>query len=356
MRAMPQTEVNSARLSREVQDRTNLYIGLLNKAQELRVVKSGTIGDVRIIDSAHVPDKASRPKRGAVVVLTAMLGLTLGGIAAVVRKSLAKRAESADQIEAATGLPVYVTVPHSEGQEALARKRNRAGPVLLSDLDPGDAAIETMRSLRTSLQFALVEARNNIVAMTGPAPGVGKSFLSLNLAHVLASAGRKVLLVDGDLRRGRLHRQLGLERKPGLTDVVSGSIPLDQAIRKIEDSGLHLLATGRIPPNPAELLSSGRFEALLQDLSARFDLVVIDTPPILAVADAMLVARLAGVNLMVFRAGMHTPREIALAVKQFNLNGIRLHGSILNDVRAVRGGRYGSDGHIRYEYTSDASD
>jgi tyrosine-protein kinase Etk/Wzc len=248
-----------------------------------------------------------------------------------------------------------VTVPHSDAQAELSRKRGRGGAIL-SHSDPGDVAIETMRSLRTSLQFALVEAQNNVVAMAGPAPGVGKSFLAQNLAHVLAMAGRKVLLIDCDLRRGHLHRHFGLERKPGLSDLVSGEATLEQAVHQIDGSSLFLLPTGRIPPNPAELLSSQRFEALLRDLSSRFELVVVDTPPILAVSDAMLVSRLAGVNLMVFRAGMHTAREIALSVKQFALNGVRLHGSILNDVRATRGGRYGTDGYMRYEYTSDVSD
>jgi tyrosine-protein kinase Etk/Wzc len=356
MRALPQAEVSSARLSREVQDRTNLYIGLANRAQELRVVKSGTIGDVRIIDPAHVPDRPSRPRSGAVVVLTTLLGLVGGALVSIAKRSLASCAESADDIEAATELPVYVTVPHSQKQASISRKRGRSGAALLSIVEPGDIAIETMRSLRTSVQFALVEARNNVVALTGPAPGVGKSFVSLNLAHVLAAAGRKVLLVDCDLRRGRLHRTFGRSRKPGLSDVVSGEAPLDAAIHQVPGTSLHVLGTGEIPPNPAELLSSKRFESLILDVSASFELVIVDTPPVLVVSDAMLVARLAGVNLMVFRAGMHTRREISLAVKQFTLNGTPLHGSVLNDVRPMRGGRYGRDGYIRYDYQSDPSD
>jgi tyrosine-protein kinase Etk/Wzc len=356
MRALPQAEVSSARLSREVQDRTNLYIGLVNRAQELRVVKSGTIGDVRIIDPAHVPDRPAGPKSSAVVTLTLLLGLAGGALVSIARRSLATCAESAEEIEAATELPVYVTVPHSQKQAAISRKRGRSSAALLSVVEPGDIAIETMRSLRTSVQFALVEARNNIVALTGPAPGVGKSFVALNLAHVHAAAGRKVLLVDCDLRRGRLHRTFGRSRKPGLSDVVSGETPLDTAIHQVPGTSLYVLATGEIPPNPAELLSSKRFESLLLDVSARFELVIVDTPPVLVVSDAMLVARLAGVNLMVFRAGMHTRREIALAVKQFALNGTPLHGSVLNDVRPVRGGRYGADGYIQYDYRSDPSD
>jgi tyrosine-protein kinase Etk/Wzc len=354
MKSLPQSEVDSVRLQREVTDATDLYVGLLNKAQELRVVKSGTIGDVRIIDRAQVPPLPSRPRKAAVLMLSLMLGLTLGAATAIVRRALAKYAESPDEVEAVTGLPVFVTVPRSVAQADASRRKG--GPLLLSATDPQGSAIETFRSLRTSLQFALVEAHNSVVAVTGPAPGVGKSFVAMNLAQVLAAAGKKVLLVDCDLRRGRIHRQFGLERKPGLSDFVSGAASLEQAIRPTDEKDLFLLSTGRIPPNPAELLSTARFESLLLDASKRFDLVVVDTPPILAVSDAMLVARLAGVNLLVLRAGMHNAREIGLAVKQFDLNGVRLNGSVLNDMRAHRGGQYGGAGYLRYEYQSDHPD
>lgn len=358
MKLLPTTEVNSARLQREVNDTTNMYVGLLNKAQELRVVKSGTIGDVHIIDQAHVPDRPSRPHRGLVLMVSLMLGIA-GGIAAVlVRRSLARCADTADEVEAATGLPVYVTVPHSDAQEALSsqKRRHRSDRLpFLSGAEPGDSAIETIRSLRTSLQFALVEAQSNIVVLSGPAPGVGKSFVSLNLASVLAAAGRKVLLIDCDLRRGGLHRYFGIDRRPGLSDVVSGAVALDQAVRSDETGSLHILPTGSIPPNPAELLASQRFEALLREASSRYDLVIADTPPLLAVADGVLVAKFAGVNFLVLRAGAHTAREIALAVKQFSLNGIKLHGSVLNDVQPTLGGRYGREGNIRYDYRSEPS-
>jgi tyrosine-protein kinase Etk/Wzc len=358
MRSVPQEEINSARLARELKDATDLYVALLNRAQELRVAKSGTIGDVRIIDRAHVADKPSSPKKGAILLLALMTGLMLGVAGAILRRTWVNCAETSDDVEAATGLPVYATVPHSDAQDDIVRAmRHRRGaqPPLLAEAAPADVAIETMRSLRTSLQFALVESPNNVVALTGPVPGVGKSFIALNLAQVLAAAGRKMLLIDCDLRRGHLHRQFGFERKPGLTDVVSGEARIEDAIRATPGGGLWILPTGRIPPNPAELLSSQRFEPLLKDLSARFDLVVIDTPPLLAVTDAMLVARLAGVNLLVLRAGKHTSHEIALVVKQYALNGLKLHGTVLNDVRTVRS-RYKGDGYVRYEYTSDASD
>lgn len=356
MRALPQAELRSASLAREMEDATKLYVGLLNRAQELRIAKSGTIGDVRIIDRAHIPDVPYRPKKALVLLISMLLGLGAGVAAAIARRSWVERAESPEEVEAITGVPVYVAVPHSEAQAQLSRasRRKRGRPAeLLSQVAPHDVAMETVRSLRTSLQFALVESPNNVVAMTGPAPGVGKSFLAINLAQVLAAAGKEVLLLDCDLRRGSLHRQVGLDRAPGLSDVVSGTAQLADAIRDTAIENLYLLPTGRIPPNPAELLASHRFEALVQDVSKRFDLVLVDTPPLLAVTDAMLVARFAGVNFLVLRSGMHTTREVVLSVKQFELNGVKLHGTVLNDVAIARSG-YGRYGHIRYEYSSEA--
>jgi len=355
MRTLPGAEVSSARLSRDVKMASELYVLLLNRTQELRVVKSGTVGDVRILDRAIAPHRPAGPKVPMVMVLCALLGLT-GGVGLVLfRRALDQRTEDAEEIEAATGLSVYVSIPHSDSEARLARgsmrSRSAAQPFLAAE-DPGDGAVETLRSLRTSLQFALLEAPNNVVALTGPAPGVGKSFVAVNLAYVLSSTDRRVVLVDGDLRRGHLHRFFGRDRQPGLSDVVSGAASLDEALREAHDGHLFLLPTGRIPPNPAELLSSHRFETLLGELSSRFDLVIIDTPPLLAVADSLVVARLAGVNLLVLRARQHTMREIALSAKQFAQNGARLRGAVLNDVPASHGryGRYGR--YVRYEYTS----
>jgi tyrosine-protein kinase Etk/Wzc len=357
LRTVPKAEVDTARLGRELKDATDLYVSLLNEAQELRVVKSGTVGDVRIIDPAYVPPEPGRPRQKVVLALALLLGLGCGLAAAILRDSWGTRAETAEDVESLTGLPVYVTVPHSDSQARLARSkpdRHGAPRPALAEYEPTDLAVEAIRSLRTALQFALVESPNNIVAMTGPAPGVGKSFLAVNLAQVQAAAGSKVVLVDCDLRRGRLHRQLGVDREPGVSDVVTGTASLDDVLQRRPgqlETELYLVATGRIPPNPAELLSSASFEAFLLELSKRFDLVILDTPPLLAVTDAMLVARIAGVNFLALRAGKHTNREIESSVKEFALNRIKLHGMVLNDLRLEGRSRYG--GYVRYEYASD---
>jgi tyrosine-protein kinase Etk/Wzc len=358
MRALPEAEAVSARLVRDVKVANELYLLLLNKAQEIRVAKSGIIGNVRIVDPARVPRAPASPNGILVFPLALLLGLGAGAATAIGRRALDEGAQDAEQIESGTGLPVYVTIPHSDKQAELTRAARRSGhgslPVLFA-ADPEDVAVENLRSLRTSLQFSLVESRNNVVAVLGPAPGVGKSFVCVNLAHVLAAAGRTVLLVDADLRRGQLHRQFDTDRHPGLTDVLAGAVALQAAARGTREGQLHVLPTGTVPPNPAELLSSQRFEAVLNAAARRFDIVIVDTPPLLAVTDAALVARLAGVNLLVLRAGQHSIREIALTVRRLEQSGIRLQGAVLNDLVPSRG-RYGGHYYHQYAYPSQPAD
>ena len=356
MRELPETELDSARLTRDVTVASELYVLLLNKAQELRIVKSGVVGNVTILDEALVPRRPSRPRTGMVLALALMLGVGGGVATALGRRTFRDGAEDPEDVETGTGLPVFVTIPHSAAEDGLERaSRREAGHhrQALAEAAPDDVAVEHLRSLRTALQFALVEARNNVIALAAPAPGTGKTFVSANLAHLLASSDRRVLLVDGDLRRGRIHRFFGTDRQPGLSDVLSGSATPEAAVRPTPNASLHFVPTGRIPPNPAELLASQRFQQFLAAMSKRYDLVIVDTPPVLAVTDPALIARCAGVNLMVLRAGHHSVREIVLTVKNLARSGVRIQGAILNDLRAT-GGRYGRYGrYYRYEYRSE---
>jgi tyrosine-protein kinase Etk/Wzc len=360
LRKLPEQEVTSVRLMRDVKVASELYFMLLNKAEELRVVKSGTIGNVRIVDPALLPYEPASPKKLVVLALSLTLGLVVGVGLAFGKDAMDQALKDPNTIESKTGLPVYASIPHSDREEALARERTGAkGFRPLAIEDPTDLAIESLRSLRTSLQFALVEARNNIITVGGPSPSVGKTFLSVNLAHVLANSGKRVLLVDADLRRGKIHRFFGGRRTPGVSEVVAGQHSIQDVLRTCEQPGLDVIATGKLPPNPSELLGTQGFRSFLAEASSRYDFVVVDVPPILAVTDAAIIAAAAGVNLLVLRAGQHPTREIVSALKALDNGGVRVNGAVVNDVQTSLGTRYGRYAykyHYHYEYRSTGND
>jgi len=353
---LPESQLNSARLLRDVKVSNELYVLLLNKAQELQVVKSGTIGNVRILDRALAPIKPAHPRLGQTLGLSLLLGLVLGVMAAFVRRALNRGVEDPDVVESATGLSVYAVVPHSNLQAQYSRAGKRAlvaAGGILAKRDPTDPAVESLRSLRTSLQFALVDAPNHVIALSGPAPGVGKTFVSSNLAQVLADSGKRVLLLEADLRNGMLHRVFGFQRQPGVSDVLAGGIRFEEAVHHLSDH-FDLLTAGLIPPNPSELLMSPHFGELIERLGKEYDLVIIDTPPILAVTDAAIIARIAGVTLLVLRSGAHPLREVTLALKRFVQSGVRPAGLVFNDVTRPTGG-YGYGYAYHYDYRKRVS-
>ncbi|KRG61142.1 tyrosine protein kinase, partial [Stenotrophomonas terrae] len=205
--------------------------------------------------------------------------------------------------------------------------------------------------LRTSLHFAMMEAKNNILVVSGPRPGIGKTFIAANLAAVIAQAGQKVIVVDADMRRGTLHKVLGAAHSAGLSDVLAGKVELNAAISTAPGlDGMHYIGRGEVPPSPSELLMHPRFAQILEELERNYDLVIIDTPPVLAVTDAVIVAKHAGSTLMVTRFGVNHPKEIRLAMKRFEQNGVQVKGAIFN---AVEKRKTGYHSYAYYEYASD---
>ncbi|MDQ2695648.1 MAG: polysaccharide biosynthesis tyrosine autokinase [Pseudomonadota bacterium] len=348
---LPDTQQEVLRLSRDVQVNTELYTSLLNSAQELRVAKAGTLGNVRIVDYAVPPHEPVKPRPALVLAVTLVLGLFLGVIAAFIRRSLRSGVDDPDLVEKHLGLPVYATIPHSRQQHKLARRlrSKNAQHSVLAEIDPDDMAVESLRSLRTTLHFALLEAKNNIIMITGPSPGVGKSFVSANLGAVLASAGKRVLLIDADLRKGYLNQYLGLtDRNEGLSDLISGTAAMEAAVHATDIAGLDIIPTGSIPPNPSELLLHERFTACLNYLAKTYDHVLIDSPPVLAVTDAAIIGRQAGAALLVVKAGFHPLREIEQSVKRLRQAGVNLRGLLFNDIE-ITSRRYGYGKYV-YQY------
>ncbi|MED5602569.1 MAG: polysaccharide biosynthesis tyrosine autokinase [Pseudomonadota bacterium] len=355
---LPETQQQILRLMRDVEVNQQIYVGLLNRAQELRIMKASTVGNVRIIDDAVVYPAPVKPQKGLVTGLAGFLGLILSAGFVLGAGLLHRGIESPDQLEE-QGIPVYAAVPLSEQQQKLdrlatamrRRKRSKHEPIpLLAVSDPADLAVEALRSLRTSLHFAMMEASNKVMMISGPSPQVGKSFITANLAAVLAQVGQKVMVIDADMRKGHLHRYFENQNDVGLSDLLSGQAEHQQAIHGTEVENLHFIPRGQIPPNPSELLMHSRFKALMERLSAEYDLVLVDTPPILAVTDAAIIGQQAGTSLIVARYGMNSAKEVDVSVHRFEQNKVEIKGAILNAIERRASNEYG---YYAYHYDSD---
>ncbi|KAA8740912.1 polysaccharide biosynthesis tyrosine autokinase [Pseudomonas koreensis] len=360
---LPATQQELLNLTRDVEVASQIYTQLLNKSQELDIVRAGAVGNVRLIDPADV-DLSSpvKPKKALIVLIATFLGAFLGVALVLLRKSLSKGLEGPEAIEQ-LGLPVYASIPYSALQRDEDTKKGRAKitaetpAYLLALRNPTDLSIESIRSLRTCLHFAALDSTNNRIMISGPSPQVGKTFVSSNLAAVMAQSGQRVLLIDADMRKGHLHKTLNVPIANGLSDLLVKRCSIEQAINTVEIDNLHFISRGQVPPNPSELLMHANFRDLLAELSQRYDVVIIDTPPLLAVTDAAIVGREAGISLIVTRFAVNPAKEIEATIRRFAQNGIELKGAVFNGVEKRAASYYGngSYGYYNYEYASDKS-
>ncbi|EIX9710683.1 polysaccharide biosynthesis tyrosine autokinase [Klebsiella pneumoniae] len=352
---MPATQQEVLRLSRDVESGRAVYLQLLNRQQELNIAKSSAIGNVRIIDNAVTETKPVKPKKILVVAIGLIFGLFVSVGLVLLRVFLRRGIESPEQLED-IGINVYASVPVSEWLAKNNRKssklRKNQSDTLLALENPADLAVEAIRSLRTSLHFAMMEAKNNVLMISGASPNAGKTFISSNLAATIALTGKKVLFIDADLRKGYVHKMLGRKQGQGLSEVLSGQVAVEKVIEHVDDAAFDYIGRGLIPPNPAELLMHPRFEDLLKWGSQNYDLVVIDTPPILAVTDAAIIGRYAGTSLMVARFEVNTVKEIEVSMKRFEQSGVVVKGCILNGVVKKASSYYGYGyNHYGYSYS-----
>jgi tyrosine-protein kinase Etk/Wzc len=353
--SLPNVQQDAVRFERDIKVNNELYQQLRNNALQLQLIREGKIGNVRVIDSAVLPLYSVEPNRSRIVTMSIMLGLVAGIGLALARNAFFRGIRSAQEIESHTGLSVYSTIPLSEFQGGLQEQASSKAPGvhLLAQLAPQDPAVESLRSLRTALQFAMLDAPNNRILITGATPGVGKSFVSANFAAVLASAGKRVLLIDADLRKGYVNQFLGMSRERGLSELISGALAPQDVIRREVLPNLDFIPTGALPPNPAELMISGKFANLLETLSAGYDLVIIDTAPVLAAADSLSAAVHAGTLLLVARAGETQLGELHESARRLAHAGKNVTGVLFNGVDLTRK-HYGSYGYkygaYQYKY------
>lgn len=349
VKTFPDREREVLRLSKDAELYSQLYAFLRNRIGQLKLVQEAPVGYVGVVDLAVPTQEPVRPQKAMIISLSVLVGLLLGVGAAFFRKGLRGAVHDPDLIEKELGLPVYATVPHSVKQRKLLKNAEGTKKAVLAIAESTDPAVESMRSLRTSLHFALLEARNNVILVTGPTPGIGKTFLSVNLGAILASSGKRVLLIDGDLRKGHLHKYFGLDSNAGLSDVIASGEAIEQVIRSTSVDKLDIICNGTKPPNPSELLLHDRLAIAIGKLSLLYDYVIIDSPPVLPVTDSAIIGRLAGAALLVVKSGSHTMREIELCAKRLEQGGANLRGVVFNDM-PISGSRYGYGDYYGYAY------
>ncbi|MFL9855340.1 polysaccharide biosynthesis tyrosine autokinase [Paraburkholderia madseniana] len=404
---LPSSERNALSLQRDAKVAEEIYLALLNKTQELSISRAGTIGNVHIIDAALLPSQPVRPKSALIISAGTLLGIIGGILFAFCRHTFFTGVADPEFVERRFQLPIFGSIAFSPEQARSDRQLSamraaalhgprstptevsagssgvmralrpgsaaaRQGQVpvgtqtviasgktpmrpLLVKTHPYDTTVEGLRGLRATLQFGLVDAPNRIVAITSPAPSDGKSFLCANLAALIAESGKRVLLIDADLRRGRLAQYLGRSPNGGLTELLTGQVDLEVAARATGVDGLHFIAAGAYPPNPSEILTSSRFGEILARFEQEFDLVIVDTPPLLAVADAAVIAHIAGSTVLVMRSGAHTEGHVADALKKLRRARARVVGGVMNAVPLKSHNKNGTYDYA-YAYTYSAGD
>ncbi|MDZ0183982.1 polysaccharide biosynthesis tyrosine autokinase [Klebsiella quasipneumoniae] len=357
--AMPETQQEVLRLSRDVDSGRAVYMQLLNRQQELNIAKSSAIGNVRVIDEAVTQPRPVAPKKILIVIGGVIFGLIVSVAIIALRVFLRRGIESPEQLEV-LGINVYASIPVSEtfaknitkGLKS-NKKKSLEYEEFLAIQNPADLAIEAIRGLRTSLHFAMMEARNNILMISGASPNAGKTFVSSNLAAIISQTGKKVLFLDADLRKGYTHKLFNVSNENGLSDYLAGKVDIKNCVKQIKTAGFDFISRGIVPPNPAELLMHSRFQNLLSWASDNYDLVIVDTPPILAVTDAAIIGNYAGTTLLVARFEQNTVKEIEVSAKRFEQSGVMIKGCILNGVVKKASSYYGYGySHYGYSYSN----
>ncbi|ELY3856342.1 MULTISPECIES: polysaccharide biosynthesis tyrosine autokinase [Providencia] len=338
---LPNTQQQIVRLTRDVESEQAIYNQLVAKQQELSVLNSGITADVRIIDSAESQPNAVAPKKALIMVLATILGFIVGCAYVIAREFFNNKIKGTEDIDA-LGVNVYATIPFSTHEKKLIAAGNKR-PLALEN--PADTAVEAIRSLRTSVYFSVMNQGNNLVMISSASPGVGKSFVTSNMAVVLANAGKKVLLIDTDLRKGRIHKAFGLSNKAGLSEYLAQQDITQPTIHHGVIENLDVICRGKNVTHSSELLMGERFKHLLDTVKGQYDIVVIDTAPILAITDSAIIGKYVGTSLLIAYYGVNTVKDVELSLKRFKQNDIEITGVILNGIDAKS-----DDYNYVYEY------
>jgi tyrosine-protein kinase Etk/Wzc len=346
----PKLEAEQSRLSATVGTMQRTFDNLQSEFQLARIAESVDAGRVQAIDEATLPTFAVSPNRKRAIIYSVMLGLLLGFALAVGLDKLDDSVKSPDELRDQMELPMLGLIPAIRAERGSRRSADAAVGRLITHVDPRSPVAEAYRSMRTNLAFARAQQSPQAIVVASPGPADGKSTTVANLAITFAQQGQRTLLIDADLRRAVLDKAFNTPRSPGLTEVIIGESTLDQVVHQTEVPNLSILASGRFPPNPAELLGSARMQEILHEAKARFDVILLDSPPLLAVTDAAVLSTMVDGVVLVIRTQRTKRDAVRRALGHIRSVRGRLLGAVLNDVDLRSGAYYGSYGHYYYSY------
>jgi len=328
-----------------------LYHTVLERSKELDINSMLDTNTIQILEAAELPQSPFSPNLPMNLLIALGIGLGLGGGIIFLIGALDNTIKGEEDVLRNTRIPLLGSLPELDLQ-AVAGLVTEGSPTLdmMTHLAPKSSFAEGIKTLRTNLMFISPDNPPAMLLITSPGPGEGKTLLSSNMAIAMAQSGLKTLIVDCDLRRPRVHNAMGIKNTIGVSDVVVGSKQLDDTIQATEVENLFALPAGHIPPNPSELFHSEAFAKLLIDLRSKFDRVLIDSPPVGAVADAMILSRSVDGVLVVLKYGQTRRELFRRSIDQLEAIGAPLMGCILNDVKRNAAGYGYSYYHYRYNY------
>ena len=334
---LPELQREFLKLSQDTEINREIYLTLLKNYQQLQIAKAGQIGFARIIDLPIDTFNAIAPKKLQIMILALLLGGILGTMLVLLKNLLRNVVKDPERLEAKTGIPVIATIPRSPLLISL-RKSKSSQYRLLAHADNNSLSYEGIKSLRTNLMLGMptvgkIGQRAKVILITGESPGVGKSFISSNLSEVFSQLDKKVLIIDADMRLGELHKFFNIPQDNGLGDYLAQEIALATVVHPTTMDDIDFIPRGKHPHNPSSLLSGDKFERMMTALNEHYDYIVIDSPPVLAASDAMIIAQYVDKVLMVTRYDQSIEGQVAYAVKQMNKANIQVDGIILNDVQ-----------------------
>ncbi len=344
---LPAAEMALARLERNRQVSENVYLLLRNRYEEIRIAEAGQIGNVTIIDTA-LPGGLIRPSRQKNLMMGLLIGLALGIGTVFLKQQLDNSLSSPEQVEA-LGVSILGVIPHLPRSAFTARaSKSVFSSTLVTHFAPRDPISEAYRDLRTSLRFARADQPVKSILVTSAGPKEGKSTTSANLAVAFAQSGQRCVIVDADLRRPVIHNIFGMDREPGLSEAAAGVVPLDECVRQTSIENLSVLPSGFIPHNPSELLGGKRMKEIIGLLSAQYDMLIIDSPPMAVVTDALLLSPEVDGTLLVVGAKLGNRRVLQTSLSKLARTSAFIVGAVLNGFDPLR--MYTSYGYYTYRY------